>query len=899
MNSTAVVLMIITVLTYGIVCIGKRMELMDAVTVSFAVLLAGFGMSGGILAIFGRFSLNKTLAVLWLLSVVAAVICRIAGGKPNVCLKQTESIVRPFLRTLILLCLASLVYVVTTHFQPEDDVMINAGKGFAQYLWLVSSIVLVLVCVADILIHCMGYIKAEKTAQKILPELFVAGMVITAAGIVIEAGVHSGIAGILTAVLLLVAAGAAGVGLSMLYQQRDFAELVLLGVSETVLAYLLSAGILIGLNIFSLERAAALTLGFTVAVAGAAYAYKKTKPSCTFQWKKNLIGIGFLLAVIPLVGTTFGMFGMGQDEGVYQAKAIGYVYGYNNNFMTFDEYGDCVSASDKSDYMAAIGNHLEGYNFTLDEEQVQGVAQNDTTGSLHGVHTFSALLAVYARVCGVEHMMQLGTWILALSVFLLWLVLENLEIKTLYKAIALFLYVLSPQVLWQAKTSLVETTLAFVILAMLYLLTDKKHEEYRGLFCIPVVVFAFLHITIYVFMPLFVLMAYGLYFKTGRKSYIAGAVVMLAGYLAGFFMMHASSLTYVYGNYDRLYIGPVGPSNLKAFVTAVSVAGIVFSLVLGLLPVKKNIKAVSVNAQSMRKEQNRFKNTCWRIFVWVFAAAGLAACLLVMKKSAYPSAYMTSYAYLLSSGIILMPVIFIAAFLRPSWFKKKDSIVLLTAMFYYCVIIYSAVFKKEILYYYYYGRYIVPYIAVIVVLGAYILSRTAESMAHIRILRDGYGMLCAAAAFAVAAVLIPYAGIVVNGQDQTQLQWKILTELAETVDEKDSVVVLGEEVVPQLMVSLKYMTDCPVYPLKEDKEAAAVQCARLKDRYSHVYVISGEPEYGAVADSGMDTVYHKDNKIQMDVKMPEELGGIAAWIPYAQEFVTDIQPVAVYEYVSE
>ena len=151
----------------------------------------------------------------------------------------------------------------------------------------------------------------------------------------------------------------------------------------------------------------------------------------------------------------------------------------------------------------------------------------------------------------------------------------------------------------------------------------------------------------------------------------------------------------------------------------------------------------------------------------------------------------------------------------------------------------------------------------------------------------------------MAAGMMPYAGIVVNGQDQTQLQWKILTELAETVDEKDSVVVLGEEVVPQLMVSLKYMTDCPVYPLKEEKEAAAVQCARLKDRYSHVYVISGEPESGAVADSGMDTVYHKDNKIQMDVKMPEELGGIAAWIPYAQEFVTDIQPVAVYEYVSE
>lgn len=93
----------------------KKVELMDAVTVSFAVLLAGFGMSGGILALFGGFSLNKTLAVLMAIVCCGrAVICRIAGGKPNVCLKQTESIVRPFLRTLILLCLAGLVYVVTS-----------------------------------------------------------------------------------------------------------------------------------------------------------------------------------------------------------------------------------------------------------------------------------------------------------------------------------------------------------------------------------------------------------------------------------------------------------------------------------------------------------------------------------------------------------------------------------------------------------------------------------------------------------------------------------------------------------------------------------------------------------------------------------------------------------------
>ena len=884
MNSTAAVLMIITVLTYGIVCIGKRMELMDAVTVSFAVLLAGFGITGAFFHFSGRFSLNKTLAVLLLLSVTAAGICRIAGGKPEVLLKQSESHVRPFVRTFIVLCLMAAVYMFTERFQPSDDVMITAGADFRRYLWLVAGVVLVSGCLADILVHSIGYIKADKAAQKILPVLYAAVLAGLAAGVLIAAGRNSGASGILVAAFLLAAATVAGIGLSMLYKKRDFAELAGLAVSEMVLAYLLSAGILIGLNCFSLVRASVLALGVTAAIAGIIYGCTKTKPSCTFQWKKNIAGIGFCLALIPLAGSTFGLFGMGQDEGVYQAKAVGYLNGYNNNFMTFDEYEDCVSAADKSDYMAAVDNGLMGYNFSQD-------MGNDTTGTLHGIHTFSALLAAYGCISGVEKMMQLGTWILVLSVFLLWLVLGNLEIRTLYKGIALFLYVLSPQILWQAKTSLVETTLAFVILVMLYLLTDKKHEEYRWLFCIPVVVFAFLHITIYVFMPLFVLMAYGLYFSAGKKRYIAGAVISIAGYLAGFYMMCQSSITYVHGNYDRLYIGPVGPSNLKLFVTAVSVAGIILSFLLGLLPVKK-----WKSQKEHKTGHDRLMAACWRFFVWLFAAAGIAACMIVMKKSDYPFAYMTSYAYLLSSGVIFVPVIFIAAFLRPSWFKKKDSIVLLAAMFYYCVIIYSAVFKKEVVYYYYYGRYIVPYIAVVVVLGAYMLSQVAEAFSHVRVLKDEFGIICAVVSLAVAAVLLPYAGIVVTGQDQTQIQWNVLTGITAVTQEKDSAVVLGEEVIPQLMVSLKYMTGNAIYPLKEHSDDAKVQCEQLKKRYSHVYVIRGTDEQEGMEAVHTDEVYHRDNKIQLDVKMPEELDGIAAWIPYAQEFVTSIQPVTVYEY---
>ena len=128
-------------------------------------------------------------------------------------------------------------------------------------------------------------------------------------------------------------------------------------------------------------------------------------------------------------------------------------------------------------------------------------------------------------------------------------------------------------------------------------------------------------------------------------------------------MMHASSLTYVYGNYDRLYIGPVGPSNLKAFVTAVSVAGIVIFAGAWTSSGKEKHKS-GIRKCTIYAERAESVQECLLADFCMGICSGRTRSMPAGngKKSAYPSAYMTSYAYLLSSGIMLMPVIFIAAF---------------------------------------------------------------------------------------------------------------------------------------------------------------------------------------------------------------------------------------------
>lgn len=884
MNSTVMALVIYILLMYVLMCMYNKIELLNAAAISLAVFITAFM---GLACLLGA---NKALALLLILLVSAAAFMLLWGRRPGHSLNREQAIVKVLLRALLFVVLTFAAQRVLVYAQAESqDALACASADFNRYVWCLIWITAIVALVVDFIIHVIGYTKAQRLGVKLYPAGAVAVIAAGVLVVVLRAAVVGSTA-VVTALTVLFAVFIAGIGLAGLYKNKDIIELTFLAVSEFLLGYILSAGILIAFNRFSIQMALGLAVILLVLADIIIYAVRRQKPQIAFSWKNSFFGLIISLAVLPLGFSTFGFFGMGQDEGVYQAKAIGYIYGYNDNYVSFDEYDGLASNEEKSRYMQVLGNELAGYNFALSEENIsagEDISRNDTLGNLHGIHTFSALLGLYGTVFGVENMLGLGSIILMLSVFLIWLILSNLKVGSLYKGIAVLLYLTSPQILWQARTSLVETTLAFIILTFIYLITDEKNKNFRWLSWLPVAVFSYFHITVYVFMPLFVLIEYGLYFATGKRRYMGAAALSIAAYLGGFYMMYTSSLTYVYGNYDRLYIGSIGTGNINKFVTAVSAGALLLTLMLAALPVKNHKKSVVKN-----KKLEIFR----RILSIILVVLGVTGCIYVAVKSSYPFSYITSYAYMLSSGIIMIPVIILAALIKPKAFSKNSSIVILSAMFYYCVVLYSIAFKKEVLHYYYYGRYIVPYLSVIVILGACVMQNIYGELSLCKRNRNKNIMagVCSLAAMLAAAVLSPYAAVVTTQQDQTELQWEVVTEITEMIKADTAVVVCGDAA-SQCMMLLKYMTEADIYVDMQDMQE---QLHNLSGKYDKIYIVSMKEDDERLAEH-MDRIYHNDNIIQTDVKMPEKLSGIKALIPYAEEFETVSRPIAVYEYLSE
>jgi hypothetical protein len=424
------------------------------------------------------------------------------------------------------------------------------------------------------------------------------------------------------------------------------------------------------------------------------------------------------------------------------------------------------------------------------------------------------------------------------------------------------------------------------VLAFIYLITDKQWEQYRPLSCIAVAVFAVLHITIYVFMPLFVVIYYYLFLKNRKKSYMVSAIVSIAAYLGGFYMMYITSREYTYGNYDRMYHFGINSSNLKMFVTVFCIAAMIFTaLLMFVIPAFKSFASGKNGKQS---------KAATYIIVYAAVIVSLIGCFYSIHKSTFPLNGQTIFDYWLASGMLCIPVILAGAFINPGIFRKNDSIVVLSAMFLYCVVIYSIVFKREVIYYNYYGRYIVPYVSVIVVLAAYVFYQLRLSFVTGKNVQRAYKTDFVSFIFVmiVTAVLSPYTAVAAIQQDETEVQWSTLQELqdniAVTTEQEKTAVILDESLARQFMLPVKYATSADIYFCSDN---VTEQIRNLKQQYSRVYYLTDEE----MSNGQFNIVCDIQNKIQVDAEPPKEITDFESVIPYAADHIVYWQRILMYE----
>ncbi|MDE5737908.1 MAG: hypothetical protein K2H93_06040, partial [Oscillospiraceae bacterium] len=270
-----------------------------------------------------------------------------------------------------------------------------------------------------------------------------------------------------------------GIG-RILFQKKNIFEMIVIGISFFFCSYILGTMLLFVLDEYSLFKGICITAGFDLLIFLLAYLkYQPKRLEINWNIKKFMIPV--LISVIGLcfVGNKNELFGMGQDEGVYQCVAINFMNGYDDRQQDFIEYDLLDSEESKKNFQTAVHNKLVGYDIPSKNypDTVYDREISPVSGIYHGIPTYAAMLALWGNLFGMAHMAEIQNIFYLLAIFLLYFVCQNLNLKSCSAITACSLLALSPIVIWVAKSTLTEMFLAVLILLFLYFLTDSQKSE--------------------------------------------------------------------------------------------------------------------------------------------------------------------------------------------------------------------------------------------------------------------------------------------------------------------------------------------------------------------------------------------------------------------------------------
>ena len=680
---------------------------------------------------------------------------------------------------------------------------------------------------------------------------------------------------------------------SCLYKKADVLTIIVQAVVSFLMLYAVVSSIYLMFNRFTIIKALITVIVIQIILLCVLIFVFKKCITYSFDYRNSIYPVVIFLIAIPFLINKNGYLGVAQDAGVYQTRAVAMVNGYFDNYFTFEEYNDLTTDEEKQEYLKDIDETLTGYYRTTTDSAFKSLYEvNDTTGILHGIHAYSAILALVGTIFGMSNMMYTGALFMFCVLCILYTILKNLNVRVSFRILGLVILAFSPPVLWLFKTTLSETFLILLITEYVYFLTDRKHPKYMWLSIIPVITYAFFHVSIYVLMPVFVVVYYMLYIMTRKPIYIISDVVILIGYYLGFRCMLNVTSGYTHGNYKNLYILKViNNNNLVTAITIVTAAAILLSI--ALYVVIRVIDKHKVNSLDKVATNKLSKKTgkVLGIILRVFIIAGFALIYVALRK--YSSVeYASVYAYVMSTGVFLIPAIFVILLIYPKIVTTKKDILVITTLFLYEFFLYSIMFIPYIAFYYYYARYIIIHIPVILIVGIYILN----SLFKIKLL-DIKAVRCVMVAIGILFVGIvykPYDIVIAKQQDQTSVSWEIIEDLSNTFT-KDDAIVMSQEWSLTLKVPLKLITGADVYPVVSGDDMQQIE--RLRASHNNVYLMTEKNEtfVQELYQSQLTNIYKASNDVKYAEIREGNITDRGKYIPFVTKVDKNSRPLYLYK----
>lgn len=613
------------------------------------------------------------------------------------------------------------------------------------------------------------------------------------------------------------------------FRKKNVIEAVVMGIIEWFFAHILSSMGLFVIDKYTIFRAGCGAAAISGAVLLIALYAKRSKP---FRWrhifkielsvKEMLIPIIVCVLTVPFVTLKNEFFGMGQDQGVYQTQAILFMNGDTKRQKDLSEYAELDSEEEREAFRNNVRENLRGYDIPPEgyPDTVYDKNISDVSGIIHGIPTYSALLAMWGTMFGMENMQGFETLIFICLIFLVHFICRNLKLKDVTSVCACMGTACAPVVIWVAKSSLTEMVLCLIPAVFLYFMTDDDEPKQKWLSVIPIAVFGCYHVSLYTMIPMFVLIYGGMYVFTRDRQYAVLMPVTIAGYLASFFMMRHIQPMYTMNNYSPIFVAGVNVHNVTTVVTIVSAVAFVAVILFAVIVKKRTPKDFSAIRFARNAGNSKILNILLRLML-ILPIVLMTAMAVSKYKSWDEANNITLLGFVANAGIVLFPLGFVLACIFSKFFAEKPQRLVLFLMFFYCILVYSAFLRFEIQYYYYYSRYLAPFIPIAVIFCAAVMDRFG-------------GKLLVPVTAAGFVYLAPYDTFIMNNKDDSRIEWSILSDLADYADEGDCVLI-SQNYVSRLWLPLRSMTGARVIP--EDVNDPD-QIDKLVVRYGRVAVLT-------------------------------------------------------------
>ncbi len=548
----------------------------------------------------------------------------------------------------------------------------------------------------------------------------------------------------------------------------------------------------------------------------------------SFDGKRCLIPLVIGALALPFTWNKFELYSMGQDQGTYQVKALALMAYDTHNYMEMEEFTTLETPEERQKYLDFVYGQNNLYLPRVIEETERDAAHFDRiVGTIHGLPTYSALLALWGMLFGYSHMIGVQTILYLCFLFLIYFLTENVGLGRRSSCLVTALAAFSPIVVWCSKSSLTELGLAVIFAVFLYTLTGPKETAYLA--GIPLAAFAFFHISIYVFMPILVIVLLMMYMLDGNRGWLVSLLVTLAGYLLSAFWSFSIAPYYSYGNYSvlwKLTRNLINEKNIQ--VVIVVLCGILAALALFLMSGRGEAFAGCI-----RKGLSEVRGG--RVLLSIGVRVSLAGSVLffiykgiIQGEYIRYCQYLQISTYIYMTGLLLIPFLYLWLLLRPLDGWKDSRLSALTLLFFYCVIAYSMFMRLEVLFYYYYARYVTIFLPVVFLLSAILLEQ-ADSKGRAGICVMGLALIS----------FMPYDVGLITQKDHTRCEWEVLGDICEDITEEDAFITGPDEQQIVFIFPVKLLTGCDVYYADENLGA---QIEGLAGRYRNVYYLDYDGE---------------------------------------------------------